>query len=150
MEFFEKLGETITEAGKDVTQKVTDLTEITKIKMDIRSKEESVRRNYAEIGRQYYELHKDDEEPLFEEVALITEALQKIEELRGEIAGRKGKKICPSCGAPNDIDALFCNKCGAKCENADTEETAAEEAEFVEVEEDVEIKEDTEAEDKEA
>ena len=110
-------------AGKDVTQKVTDLTEITKLRMDIRSKEDTVRKCYTEIGKQYYELHKEDEEPLFEEVALITEMLQKIEELQGEIAERKGKKVCSICGAPNDMDALFCNKCGAKCETKFHEET---------------------------
>ena len=63
MDFFGKLGETLTETGKDVSQKVTDLTEITKLKMEIRSKEDSVRRQFTEIGKQYYELHKDDAEP---------------------------------------------------------------------------------------
>lgn len=116
MDFFGKIGETITETGKDVTQKVTDLTEITKLKMEIRSKEDFVRRQYAEIGKQYYEEHKDDADPLYEEVLLITETLQKIEELRSGIAERKGKKLCPVCSAPNDADALYCNKCGNKCE----------------------------------
>lgn len=127
MDFFGKLGETITETGKDVSQKVTDLTEITKLKMEIRSKEDSVRRQFTEIGKQYYELHKDDAEPLFEEISLINENLRKIEELRGEVAGRKGKKICPSCGAPNDGEALFCNRCGAKCESVFAEDVCAKE-----------------------
>lgn len=126
MDFFEKLGDTITETGRDVSQKVTDMTEITKLRMDIRSKEESVRKQYLEIGKQYYELHKDDEEPIFEEVALIKETLAKIEELKGQIAERKGRKICSVCGAANEIDALYCNKCGTKCEEPATEETDAE------------------------
>lgn len=124
MDILGKIGETITETSKDVSQKVTDLTEITKLRMDIRNKEDFVRRQYAEIGKQYYEMHKDDAEPLFEEVALITETLLKIEELRSGIAERKGKKLCPVCSAPNDADALYCNKCGNKCEfvYADDEE----------------------------
>jgi hypothetical protein len=116
MDIFGKIGETITETSKDVSQKVTDLTEITKLRMDIRNKEEFVRRQYSEIGKQYYEMHKDDAQPLFEEITLITETLQKIEELRSGIAERKGKKLCPVCSAPNDADALYCNKCGNKCE----------------------------------
>lgn len=116
MDILGKIGETITETGKDVTQKVTDLTEITKLRMDIRNKEDFVRRQYAEIGKQYYEMHKDDAQPLFAEITLITETLQKIEELRSGIAERKGKKLCPVCSAPNDADALYCNKCGNKCE----------------------------------
>ncbi|MCI9446438.1 MAG: zinc ribbon domain-containing protein [Lachnospiraceae bacterium] len=146
MDFFGKLGEAIVETGKDVSQKATDLTEITKLKMDIRSREDFVRKQFTEMGKQYYELHKEDAEPLFEEVGLITDALLKIEELRNEIAERKGKKLCPSCGAANDTDALYCNQCGAKCEAAATEEAfeaedadLAEETEFSEVTEDVEF-----------
>ncbi len=134
MDFFGKLGETITETGKDVSQKVTDLTEITKLRMDIRNKEDFVRRQYTEIGKQYYEMHKDDAEPIFEEVALITETLLKIEELRSGIAERKGKKLCPVCSAPNDADALYCNKCGNKCEFVYAEDVeGSEEAEDMEI-----------------
>ena len=116
MDILGKIGETITETSKDVSQKVTDLTEITKLRMDIRNKEDFVRRQYSEIGKQYYEMHKDDAQPLFEEITLITETLQKIEELRSGIAERKGKKLCPVCSAPNDADALYCTKCGNKGE----------------------------------
>ncbi len=122
MDILGKIGETITETSKDVSQKVTDLTEITKLRMDIRNKEDFVRRQYSEIGKQYYEMHKDDAQPLFEEITLITETLQKIEELRSGIAERKGKKLCPVCSAPNDADALYCNKCGNKCEFVYAEE----------------------------
>ena len=100
MDIFGKIGETITETSKDVSQKVTDLTEITKLRMDIRNKEDFVRRQYSEIGKQYYEMHKDDAQPLFEEITLITETLQKIEELRSGIAERKGKKLCRGKSLP--------------------------------------------------
>ena len=122
MEFFEKLGDAITGMGRDVSQKVTDATEIAKLRMDIRSREESVRKQYLEIGKQYYELHKDDEEPLFEEISLIRETLEKIEELKVQIAENKGKKVCPGCGAANEADASYCSKCGAKCEDIFAEE----------------------------
>lgn len=122
MDFIEKLGDAITGMGRDVSQKVTDVTEIAKLRMDIRSKEESVRKQYLEIGKQYYALHKDDAEPLFEEVVLIKETLEKIEELKAQIAENKGKKVCPNCGAPNEADASYCSKCGAKCEEAYAEE----------------------------
>lgn len=134
MEFFEKLGDAITGMGRDVSQKVTDATEIAKLRMDIRSKEESVRKQYLEIGRQYYELHKDDSEPLFEEVTLIKETLEKIEELKAQIAENKGKKICPACGAANEEDASYCSKCGAKCEDVCVEEPVEMDAEPVEME----------------
>lgn len=140
MDFFEKLGDAISGTGRDVSKKVTNVTEITKIQVDIRSKEETVRKQFIEIGKQYYELHKDDEEPLFEEITLIREALEKIEELKNEVAQRKGKQICPVCGAANEADALYCNKCGAKCGAVYTgEDESAEEVEEVEEAENKEV-----------
>ena len=71
MDFFNKLGDVITETGKDVSQKVSDLTGIARLNMDVRKREDFVKKQYTEIGKQYYELHKEDEEPFFEEIKLI-------------------------------------------------------------------------------
>lgn len=133
MEFFEKMGDAISETGRDITQKVTDLTELTKLHMDTRRQEDAVRRLYRELGKQYYELHKDDEEPVFEEVELITETLERLQELKKAAAKCKGKKVCPECGAPNADDAVFCNKCGAKCEDEVPEEADAEDCKEAEI-----------------
>ena len=122
MTFLTKLGETISATGKDVSQKAKDLTGIAKLNLDVRAKEEFVERQYAEIGKQYYELHKDDEEPFYEEITLIKDSLKEIEQFKSEIADLKGKKKCPACGAVVEQDAAFCNKCGAKCESIFEEE----------------------------
>lgn len=129
MELFEKMGDALNEAGKDITQKVTDLTELTKLKVDIRRREDTARRLYQELGRQYYDLHKEDAEPLFEEVTLITETLKELLKLKKAAAQCKGKRVCPACGTPNDDDAVFCKKCGTKCEDEDMDK--AEEGEVV-------------------
>ena len=123
MTFFTKLGETITATGKDVSQKAKELTGIAKLNLDIKAKEDFVERQYMEIGKQYFGLHKEDEEPLFEEIALIRDTLQEIEQLKAEIDDMKGKKKCPSCGATVGQDDAYCNKCGAKCESIFEEET---------------------------
>ena len=86
MDFFNKLGDVITETGKDVSQKVSDLTGIARLNMDVRKREDFVKKQYTEIGKQYYELHKEDEEPFFEEIKLIRETLQEIDELKIQIA----------------------------------------------------------------
>ena len=92
MTFFTKLGETISATGKDVSQKAKELTEIAKLNMDVKTKEDFVVKQYMEIGKQYFELHKDDEEPFFEEIGLIKDALSEIDQLKAEIAELKGKK----------------------------------------------------------
>ncbi len=122
MAFFTNLGETISATGKDVSQKVRDLTGIAKLNLDVKVKEDFVEKQYMEIGKQYFELHKDDEEPLFEEMKLIQETLKEMEQLKAEIADLKGKKKCSVCGAVVEQDAVYCNKCGAKCESIFEEE----------------------------
>ncbi|EOS21099.1 hypothetical protein C806_04684 [Lachnospiraceae bacterium 3-1] len=122
MAFFTNLGETISATGKDVSQKVRDLTGIAKLNLDVKVKEDFVEKQYIEIGKQYFELHKDDEEPLFEEMELIQQSLKEIEQLKAEIADLKGKKKCSVCGAVVEQDAVYCNKCGAKCESIFEEE----------------------------
>ena len=117
MDFFSKLGDAICETSKDVSQKVSDLTGIARLNMDIRNREELVRKQYLEIGKKYYELHKQDEEPFLEEITLINETLEEIEQLKAKIADLKGKKTCLSCGAVNEGGAVYCIKCGAKCES---------------------------------
>ncbi|MCI9138112.1 MAG: zinc ribbon domain-containing protein, partial [Lachnospiraceae bacterium] len=77
---------------------------------------------YMEIGKQYFELHKEDEEPFFEEISLIRETLQEISQLKSEIDDLKGKKKCPACGASLGQEDAYCNKCGAKCESIFEEE----------------------------
>lgn len=121
MDFFSKLGDTISATGKDVSRKAKDLTGLAKLNMDVRTKEEYVLKQYTEIGKQYFEQHKDDEAPAFGEIALIKEAMEEIEALKSEIAQMKGLKKCPACGAVMELDAVFCNKCGVKYEEPEKE-----------------------------
>lgn len=125
MDFFSKLGETLSEAGKDVSQKAKDLTGLAKLNLDVRSKEEYVQHQYEEIGRQYYQMHKDDIEPVLGEISLIRDALEEIEQLRREIAELKGLKRCPSCGIAMDMEAVFCTKCGTRYDSVFEEEDMA-------------------------
>lgn len=117
MDFFSKLGDTLSATGKDVSQKARDLTGLAKLNMDVRTKEEYVLKQYQEIGKQYYESHKEETQPAYEEVNRIKETLGEIEELKNEIAELKGLKKCPSCGAAMGAEDNFCTACGAKRED---------------------------------
>ena len=140
IDLFSKLVDAITETGRDVSQKVSEMTGIAKLNMEIRSKEDFVQKQYTQIGKQYYEMHKEDQEPFFEEMKLITETLKDIDQLKVEVAGLKGKKCCPSCGAVNESEAVYCIKCGVKCESI-FEEEEVEEAEYEEVKEEIVVEE---------
>ena len=59
MDFFNKVGETVTEKSKIVADKAKQVAEIASLKGQISSNEDVIKKNYAEIGRIYYEAHKD-------------------------------------------------------------------------------------------
>ena len=53
MDFFEKVGETITGKSKDIVDKAKDLAEIASLRSQIGTCEEVIKKNYLEIGRLY-------------------------------------------------------------------------------------------------
>lgn len=91
MEFFDKLGETITTKGKEVTDKAKDLAEIANLKSQINTCEDVIKKNYMEIGKLYYEKHASDPEEDYEEqVRAISNAQNGIEKLQDKIKEIKG------------------------------------------------------------
>lgn len=91
MDFFEKIGETITAKGKEVTGKAKDLAEIAGLRSQINTCEEVIKKNYMEIGRLYYEQFKDAEYNDFTEQCTavgnakngISALEEKIQEIKG-------------------------------------------------------------------
>lgn len=65
MEFFEKVGETITNVGKEASVKVKEFAEIAGLKSQIHTCEEVMKKNYMEIGKIYYEKFGSQSEELF-------------------------------------------------------------------------------------
>ncbi|MBO5069291.1 MAG: zinc ribbon domain-containing protein [Roseburia sp.] len=115
MDFFDKLGEALTEAGRDVSQKAKDVSEIAKLKMDIKSKEDYVQKQYVTLGTNYYNNHKDDENSEDAEMFyLIGEALAEIARMKEEVLRIQGAAECPNCGTKVALGAAFCSNCGKK------------------------------------
>lgn len=115
MDFFDKLGESLAEAGRDVGQKAKDVSEIAKLKLDIRSKEDYVEKQFAALGRAYFEKNKDVEGAKeTEQFYLIREAQAEIKRMKDEVLRIQGAKECGKCGAKVLENATFCSNCGAK------------------------------------
>lgn len=91
MDFFEKVGETITSKGKDVTNKAKDMAEIASLRNQISACEDVIRKNYLEIGKLYYEQFKEAEYNDFvEQCTAITNAKNGVEALEEKIREIKG------------------------------------------------------------
>lgn len=119
MDFFDKLGATLSSAGKDVSQKAKDLSGTAKLNLDIKAKEDLIQKQYTELGRIYYAAHKDD--PAAEGmncIRTICEAEQEIARMRDEILKIKGAVACPNCGAQLPAGTGFCGQCGTKITTA--------------------------------
>lgn len=55
MDFFGKLGESISDKSKIAMDKAKELTEIARLKSQISTCQEVIKTNYLEIGKLYYE-----------------------------------------------------------------------------------------------
>lgn len=141
MDFFNKMGETLTSKSKDVARKAKDITEIAKLSGQIGIKEADLNHIYQELGRLVYAQKSEwFNQQLSEKVGQADEVNQEIERMKKELLSLKGLKVCASCGDEVSDEVIFCPKCGARMPEepkapeqekgaaADTAEAAGEEA----------------------
>ena len=57
MDFFDKIGDTLSVKSKEVADKAKDMAELVNLKGQIHSCEEIIKKRYIEIGKIYYEKH---------------------------------------------------------------------------------------------
>jgi hypothetical protein len=129
-EFFGKWKEIITETAKDVTKKTGEVVEVVadktgqtlevqKLKNQVRIMQRNNERDYKHIGKMVFHKFQNDEEmddSYTELCETIAERLEKIEELKKQIAKLKGLDTCPECGASVENHAKYCSNCGAEVE----------------------------------
>ncbi len=91
MEFWEKLGESITTKSKEAADKAKDMAQIASLKSQIATCEEVIKKNYMEIGRLFMEQYKDVEDAPFEKQrTAIMNARDGVEDLQRRIREIKG------------------------------------------------------------
>lgn len=91
MDFFEKMGETITAKGKEAADKAKDVAEIVNLKNQIKVCEDVIKKNYMEIGKMYYENNADAEDAEYaRQCTAIKNAQNGVKELEEKIREIKG------------------------------------------------------------
>ena len=116
MEFFDKLTNTLSAAGKDGLNKAKELKDTAKLTMDIKEREGAIQKYYRELGKAYYQDHRGDLSPEYTQVSEIRAAFEEIGELKAVKDEIRGIKRCKSCGNSVAPDAKYCSNCGEKCE----------------------------------
>lgn len=115
MDFFDKLSNTISAAGKDGLNKAKELKDTAKITMDIKEREGAIQRLYGELGKAYFQEHREDGQPEYIQISAIKTAFAEIDRLKAEKDEVQGIHRCPSCGNAVSQEAKFCSNCGANC-----------------------------------
>lgn len=91
MDFFEKVGETITIKGKEAADKAKEMAEIVSLKNQIKVCEDVIKKNYMEIGKKYYENNAENQDSEYEQQCTAIRNAQKgIQELETKISEIKG------------------------------------------------------------
>lgn len=110
---FDKIKDTLVNAGKEVESMAKDVSAVAKIKMDIHNKEVFLEKQYALLGKAYYNAHKDEDVEEKNYFPSIVEAEAELVRLNEELLSAQGAVACPSCGSKQNAENGFCSDCGA-------------------------------------
>ena len=116
MDFLNKLGGTITEAGNAVTAKAKEVSELAKLNSKLRGDENAIKATYEKMGKALYaNLTTGTDLPDFaEELELIADMKADMKLCKEYIKAIKGTEICTYCGADVELGSAFCRHCGTK------------------------------------
>lgn len=91
MDFFDKIGETISTKSREVSDKAKDMAEIANLKGQIRTCEELLKKRYIEIGKIYYDKHGSMPEEEYQDACRdIENAQNTVVDLETRIREIKG------------------------------------------------------------
>lgn len=125
MDIIEKIISNVEKTTKAVVQKSNDMVELTKIKVALSGDEAKAEGLIREAGELVYAAYKDGTgDP--EDVEKVCKQLEQLEEeivkKKNQLARLRNLKRCGKCGNENDIDAIYCNRCGDKLPEVEVEE----------------------------
>ncbi len=133
-DFFGNLSKTLKKTVDTVGKKTDEFVEIQKIRTRQHALEDQIEKNYQDIGLIIYNRYLNGEafdENLAGICKDITDLEKEIADCREDVANKRGRIVCPACGASVPKDAAFCMRCGAAMPEKEDE---PEDAEFVHVE----------------
>ena len=91
MDILNKLGDTISEKGREVADKAKETAEIVHLKSRISTCEDVIKKNYMEIGKLYFEKYGEEPSEEFEKYCNAIKNYKKgVNELQDEIKALKG------------------------------------------------------------
>lgn len=105
-------------AGK----KAGEAVEVSKLRLNNVKINGEIQKTYEKLGAFVYQFRKQGEEnPELIDMCVreIDDLLAQMEENEEKINETKHKVKCPNCGTLNDVQAVYCMKCGGKLQQTD-------------------------------
>ncbi len=106
-------------AGK-VAVEVVDRSRARVSAAELRNKISS---RFEELGRYVYDSKLSgttDDEVISEYISGISELLKELKSVKDSLSNDFGTMTCPKCCCKNSVDSLFCKKCGASLDFANS------------------------------
>lgn len=113
MAFFEELGKTLSDTGKEVATKAKTLTETIQLKTQLTAEKSKLEEAYAVIGKIYYKANREPEEEYAKAYEAVRASRERVAALEIELTQSEGSRICAVCGAKVPKDFMYCGKCGS-------------------------------------
>lgn len=127
MDFFNKVGATISTKSKDAAKKVREAGEVVKLNSQVSGKESEIKKLYSEIGKYVFENQTEGlPEEITSRIEQVKGLMKDIEALKEQVKSVKGIQNCEVCGAEISDGVAFCPKCGSKVPEKVVEEAVEE------------------------
>lgn len=117
MDFFNKIGDSIQNVGKEVSKKTKDLSGTMSLNSQIKEAENTINKLYQQVGQKYFNEYNEEVCTRYaEEAQQIAELMEKIAKDKEQLRALKGLKICPNCGSEINAQVPHCPMCGTAVE----------------------------------
>ncbi len=98
-------------------EKAGQYVDVSKLNIKLAEFKSDLKSEFENLGKIVYQSEKNEIENragINAGVAQIDNITLQIEELKKQIASIKNKVLCNACGSQNEVDSVYCAKCGEK------------------------------------
>ena len=98
-------------------EKAGQYVDVSKLNIKLAEFKSDLKSEFENLGKIVYQSEKNEVENragINAGVAQIDNITLQIEELKKQIASIKNKVLCNACGSQNEVDSVYCAKCGEK------------------------------------
>lgn len=117
MTLFDELRNVVTETAKTAVKKSNEIVEITKLNISISDEQSKMKSILGDIGQLVYDMYKSGMQ-LSENIEIkcseIDDATERIKIMKEKLSQLKKQKICPNCKKDNEIESIYCSRCGVR------------------------------------